>query len=100
MKRVIFLRPAEEEMTEAAAFYASRAEHLGSLFLFRIAVAVRQIGRNPQACPVIRTDIRRKLVAQFPYGVPILFGTQFAPARRNILQITHFTPCARLNKML
>jgi hypothetical protein len=30
----------------------------------------------------------------------ILFGTQFAPARRNILQITHFTPCARLNKML
>jgi hypothetical protein len=30
----------------------------------------------------------------------ILFGTPFAPARRNILQITHFTPCARLNKML
>jgi hypothetical protein len=32
--------------------------------------------------------------------VAILFGTQFAPARRNILQITHFTPCARLNKMI
>ena len=69
MTRVAFLLPAEEEMTEAARFYESRAENLGAIFLSRVEKAIQEISENPMACPVIRAEIRRKLVVRFPYGV-------------------------------
>ena len=69
MKRLTFLLPAEQEMTEAAAYYEARADGLGKTFLDRVQSAVQALVENPAACPFIRGPVRRKLVARFPYGV-------------------------------
>ena len=69
MKRLVILLPAEQEMTEAAQFYASRAEHLGAIFLSEVEVALRRICSRPALCPMIRSGIRRKMLLRFPYAI-------------------------------
>lgn len=69
MKPVRFLRPAELEMLAAARYYESQASGLGDDFLDKIDSAVREIGENPERWPVIRANIRRRLVHRFPYAL-------------------------------
>ena len=69
MKLVRFLRPAELEMLEAAMFYEQKAPGLGDDFLGKIDSAVHDIGMNPRHWPVVRFDIRRRLIHRFPYGL-------------------------------
>lgn len=69
MKPVRFLLPAEKEMLDAAIYYESRAEKLGSDFLKSVDSAVRDISKSPERWPVIHSDIRRRMVHRFPYGV-------------------------------
>jgi len=69
MKRVVFLIPAEEEMTQAALFYESRAGGLAARFLNHVESAVQAIVKNPAAYPPARGTIRRKRVPQFPYAI-------------------------------
>ena len=69
MKRVVFLVPAEEEMTEAALFYESRAEGLGAKFLDHVERAVAAVTENPEAYPPARGEIRKKRVSRFPFAL-------------------------------
>ena len=69
MKIVRFLRPAELEMLDAARYYESQAPGLGMDFLDKIDSAVQDIRAHPERWPVIRFNIRRRLVHRFPYGL-------------------------------
>jgi len=69
MKSVRFLRPAEQEMLEAARYYSIQSARLGLDFLDKIESAVQDIRENPERWPVIRFNIRRRLVPPFPYGL-------------------------------
>lgn len=69
MKTARFLSPAEQEMLDAARYYDSQAVGLGEEFLARIESAVKDVVDHPAMYPIIRADIRRRLVHRFPYGV-------------------------------
>ena len=67
MKTVRFLRPAEIEILDAARYYELQSAGLGTDFLERVQSAVHDIGANPETWPVVRPDIRRRLIHRFPY---------------------------------
>ena len=67
MRTVRFLRPAEIEMLDAARYYELQGTGLGVDFLERTQSAVHDIGANPETWPVVRNNIRRRLIHRFPY---------------------------------
>lgn len=69
MKPVHFLRPAELELLDAAKYYELQATGLGSDFLDEVDLAIRDIRENPERWPVLRNDMRRRLVRRFPYAL-------------------------------
>lgn len=69
MKPVIFLRPTEVEMLDAAKYYEIQAPGLGVDFLARIDAAVQDIGRNPELWPIIKANTRRRLINRFPFAL-------------------------------
>ena len=69
MKSVRFLNPAEQEMLDAARYYELQALGLGDDFLDKIDSAVQDISENPKAWPILRFEIRRRLIHRFPYGL-------------------------------
>ena len=69
MKPVRFLLPAELEMLDAARYYNLQALGLGDDFLIKIDSAVQDIGSNPERWPIIRSNVRRRLVCRFPYAL-------------------------------
>lgn len=69
MKPIRFLKPAEDEMLDAARYYELQAPGLGDDFLDKIDSAVEDISANPEAWPVIRNNTRRRLVYRFPYAL-------------------------------
>ncbi|OGV64670.1 MAG: hypothetical protein A3K19_30060 [Lentisphaerae bacterium RIFOXYB12_FULL_65_16] len=69
MKTVRSLRPAELEMLDAARYYELQAPALGADFLNRIDSAVQDIATHPAGWPVVRHNIRRRLVHRFPYAL-------------------------------
>jgi len=66
MKTVRFLRPAEDEMLDAAWYYELQAPGLGGDLLDKIDSAVRDIAEHPERWPVILRDVRRRLIHRFP----------------------------------
>jgi plasmid stabilization system protein ParE len=69
MKTVRFLRPAEQEMLDAARYYEIQAVGLGDDFLDKIDSAICDIGEHPERWPLVRFGIRRRLVHRFPYAL-------------------------------
>lgn len=69
MKTVRFLRPAELEMLDAARYYELQAPGLGDDFLDKIGSAIQDIAEHPERWPIIRFNIRRRLVHRFPYAI-------------------------------
>lgn len=69
MKPVRFLRPAELELLDAAQYYEIQARGLGSEFLDKIDAAILDIREAPERWPIIRSNIRRRLVHRFPYAL-------------------------------
>jgi plasmid stabilization system protein ParE len=67
MNVVRLLRPAELEMLEAARYYELQASGLGADFLDKIESAMRDIGAHPERWPLVRFNIRRRLIHRFPY---------------------------------
>lgn len=69
MKTVRFLLPAEQEMLEAAQYYASQEPGLGQDFMDAIESAAANLAEDPRRWPVLRAGVRRRLVHRFPYGL-------------------------------
>ena len=85
MKPVRLLRPAEQELIEAAAYYEKQVSGLGHAFLDKVEAALDDIAEHPDRWPLIAGPVRRRLVYRFPYG--ILYRTE--PAEVLVLAIAH-----------
>jgi plasmid stabilization system protein ParE len=64
-----FLSPAEEEMTEAALFYESRVNGLGSDFLDDVQHAIDRLSEYPHSGELIDSSLRRALLHRFPFSL-------------------------------
>ena len=60
---------AEQELNEAAAYYAAESYGLGSAFLKEVEHAVQQVLKYPESAPLVNRLVRKKLVRRFPYSV-------------------------------
>ena len=69
MKPVRILRPAELEMLDAARYYELQATGLGTDFIDKIDAAIQDISENPERWPIIKDNIRRRLIRRFPYAL-------------------------------
>ncbi len=69
MKTVRMVQPAEQEMFDAAAYYELQVLGLGQDFLTKVASAVADIAEHAERWPVVRLNVRRRLVHRFPYGL-------------------------------
>ena len=67
--KVRFLKLAQSEADDAFAWYDSQTSGLGTQFLDDLDRTIRRIAAFPLACPEIDSDIRRCLLARFPYGI-------------------------------
>lgn len=70
--KVRLLAAARQELDDAVAWYDEQAPGLGREFLDEIDRAVRRASAFPMSCPEIEPDMRRCLLARFPYG--LIFG--------------------------
>jgi len=83
--RARYLSPAEWEMVQAARYYESHVQNLGFDFLSEINRAVKSIEDQPEAAPIIKGLIRRRIIRRFPYA--ILY--QIDPTEIVILAVMH-----------
>jgi len=60
--KVIFHPEASEEKLESARFYEARSQGLGSDFLAAVEETTRRIEQFPEAGPVDRASIRKRIV--------------------------------------
>jgi toxin ParE1/3/4 len=67
--RPIFHPLAENELNEAAAYYARAGPGLGEAFLSEVQQAVELLAATPLAGTVVDRDVRWWLVRRFPYSV-------------------------------
>ena len=56
-------------MLSAAAYYEAQARGLGKDFLQKIDVAIQDLAPHPERWPIVLSQVRRRLVHRFPYGV-------------------------------
>jgi plasmid stabilization system protein ParE len=82
---VIFHPEAHAEMIEQARYYENKSEGLGADFLDAVEEATRRIAQSPQAGPIERASIRKRLVSGFPFT--ILYEAQ--PDRIHIAAVMH-----------
>jgi plasmid stabilization system protein ParE len=72
-------------MNEAADFMDHESAGLGSEFLEAVERAVEQVRSRPEAAQPIYRNIRRKLVAHFPFSVIYLVRHE----RIRVLAVAH-----------
>jgi plasmid stabilization system protein ParE len=65
----VFHHLAEVEFSEAIEFYEAASLGLGEAFVNEIEHTIRLILDYPEAAPVVRGSIRKKLVRRFPYAI-------------------------------
>ena len=83
--RLIYHPEAEKELIAAARFYEDRVPTLGGQFLDAIDQAVAAILKDPQRWRLVADEIRRCMVARFPYAIYY----RILPDELRILAIKH-----------
>jgi hypothetical protein len=68
-RQVSIHEAAEIELNDAADFYDIACPNLGSVFLDEVQRTIGKISEFPDAAPIVRGQIRKKLIAKFPYAV-------------------------------
>ena len=66
---IIFHRLAEDELNEAAAYYAQSRPGLGDAFVTEVQHAVDRLAELPSAGRPVDRDVRWWLVKRFPYSI-------------------------------
>lgn len=69
MDRPEFHRLAEHELNEAAQYYDLEEPGLGSSFLEEVDRCLQSIEAHPDAGPLLRGAVRRRLLRGFPYAL-------------------------------
>jgi plasmid stabilization system protein ParE len=64
-----FLLPAEEEMTEASAFYEAATSGLGAGFLDEVQRVVNILREHPELGETVGRVLRRALLHRFPFSL-------------------------------
>jgi len=67
--KIEFHPEAYEEMLASARFYEERAEKLGNDFLTAVEETMRRIEQFPDAGPLQRGGIRKRIVLGFPFTI-------------------------------
>lgn len=67
--KIKFLKIAQQEIEDAFNWYNYQTEGLGYKFLDELDRAVRRAASFPKSCIEIESDLRRCLLARFPYGL-------------------------------
>jgi plasmid stabilization system protein ParE len=66
----LHVRPeAEQDLEDAAAWYAEQRPGLGQEFLDEALRSFRRIAEQPKLYPIVHRDTRRALIRRFPFGV-------------------------------
>ena len=60
MTAIVFLPPAQEEMTAASRYYQAQSTGLGTEFLAEVERTIAAIVSHPKAAPKVKPDIRRR----------------------------------------
>jgi toxin ParE1/3/4 len=60
---------AERELDDAVAYYDLERPGLGTAFLDEAERCAGLIALHPEAAPIVRGTIRRRLLRRFPYGL-------------------------------
>lgn len=82
---VVFHELAEEELNEAAVYYAEARPGLGEAFLNEARRAVEALAGSPLAGTVVDRDVRWWLLSRFPYS--ILYRAR--PDHIRVLAVAH-----------
>ncbi len=70
MKYEIIVRScAENDISDAVAWYEKKVSGLGKRFLSSLDSAIQSISHNPEAFPKVYKEFRRYLLHRFPYSV-------------------------------
>jgi len=69
MRIARFIRPAEDEMIEAAVYYESQVIGLGEKFIETIERALFEIEKKPTLWPKEKYNIRRRVLSRFPFSI-------------------------------
>jgi toxin ParE1/3/4 len=64
-----FHEAADEELSEAVAYYDGKAAGLGDRFLAEVKAATRYIEKYPEIAPIIEEAVRAKVLVKFPYSL-------------------------------
>jgi plasmid stabilization system protein ParE len=83
--RVFIHETAEAEINEAADFYDIQAPGLGAVFLDEVQHIIEAVMLHPQASMLLRGNLRRKLMAKFPYS--LVYSVR--PNEIRVLAIAH-----------
>ena len=83
--KVRFLTLAQQEVDDAAFWYGNQAEHTADEFLDDLDRAVRLVKSYPLAFAEIEPEIRRCLLARFPYA--LVFGIE--PHKIVVIAVAH-----------
>jgi len=66
----LIVRPdAEVDITDAALWYETQSQGLGSDFLRSVDACLADVARAPQRFSVVHRTLRRALLRRFPCGV-------------------------------
>jgi plasmid stabilization system protein ParE len=60
---------AEEEYQEAYAYYQVESSKLAEQFTQEIIIGLQSIIDAPQTWPMIKFNVRRRLLRKFPFGI-------------------------------
>lgn len=64
------LRPeAEQDLTDAAAWYEEQRQGLGHKFLDEVTTTLSNIAETPLAYPNVHRGTRRAVIRRFPFGI-------------------------------
>ena len=80
-----FNKQARSEIREASHYYGLESPSLRVAFLDAIDTALAELLEYPKSAPVVRGDIRRKLIRRFPYS--LLYTLR--PGEIRILAVMH-----------
>ncbi len=69
MRQVEILQAAERDIDEAFNWYEDQKADLGERFLEAVKSTVLRAAEQPDLYPTMHRDLRRVLVARFPFGV-------------------------------
>lgn len=67
--RVTFNELAERELNDAAQYYELERPSLGAVSIAEVERCTAAVAAHPEAAPLVRGQIRRRLCHQFPYGL-------------------------------